>query len=112
MYTTKESEMDLLRQNELNFLMRTDSAIPVTDSRSNELFKNNYYDDFYTVRELVEQGYMEYVGRQEEYVCLRPLNSFKMYINLEIRDLVGGELITMSLTRDGRSEFEDWLATQ
>ena len=104
--------MDNPRQQELRFLMRTDAAIPVTDSRSNDLFQTEYYSDFYTIRELVEEGYMEYIGQQKEYVCLRPLNSFKMYINMEIRTLVGGELVTMSLTKDGRTEFEDWLATQ
>ncbi len=104
--------MDNLRKQELKFLMRIDAAIPVTDSRSNDLFQTEFYSDFYTIRELVEQGYMEYIGQQKEYVCLRPINSFTMYINMEIRNLVGGELITMSLTKDGRSEFEDWLATQ
>lgn len=104
--------MDNLRKQELKFLMRIDAAIPVTDSRSNDLFQTEYYSDFYTIRELVEEGYMEYIGQQREYVCLRPVNSFKMYINMEIRTLVGGELLTMSLTKDARSEFEDWLATQ
>lgn len=104
--------MDNLRKQELRFLMRINVAIPVTDSRSNDLFQTEYYSDFYTVRELVEEGYMEYIGQQREYVCLRPINSFKMYINMGITALVGGELITMSLTKDARSEFEDWLATQ
>jgi len=104
--------MDNLRKQELRFLMRTDAAIPVTDSRNSSLFQTEFYSDFYTIRELVEEGYMEYIGQQKEYVCLRPIDSFKMYINMEIRALVGGELITMSLTKDGRSEFEDWLATQ
>jgi len=104
--------MDNLRKQELRFLMRINAAIPVTDSRNNDLFQTEYYSDFYTIRELVEEGYMEYIGRQREYVCLRPINSFKMYINMGITALVGGELITMSLTKDARSEFEDWLATQ
>lgn len=104
--------MDTLREQELKFLMRTDSAIPVTDTRANALFETEFYSDFYTIRELVEQGYMEYVGHQQEYLCLRPINSFKMYINQEIKDLQGGEIVTMSMTQNGRSEFESWLATQ
>lgn len=104
--------MDNLRKQELRFLMRIDAAIPVTDSRNNDLFRTEYYSDFYTIRELVEEGYMEYIGQQKEYVCLRPINSFRMYINMEIKTLVGGELITMSLTKDSLSEFENWLATQ
>ena len=104
--------MDGLRIQELRFLMRIGSPIPVTDSRESEIFQTAFYSDFYTIRELVEQGYMEYIGQQKEYVCLRPKNSFKMYINLEIKNLVAGELITMSLTKNGRTEFEQWLATQ
>lgn len=104
--------MDELRRQELQFLMRIGSPIPVTDSRAAKIFQTEFYNDFYTIRELVEQGFMEYIGQQKEYVCLRPKNSFKMYINLEIKNLIGGELITMTLTKNGRSEFEDWLATQ
>jgi len=104
--------MDYLRQQELRFLMRTGAAIPVTESRDSEVFQTEFYSDFYTIRELVEQGYMEYIGQQKEYVCLRPKNSFTMYINLELRDIVGGELITMGLTRQGRIEFDEWLAAQ
>ena len=94
--------MDKLRQQELQFLMRTGSAIPVTESRDSELFNGIYYSDFYTIRELVEEGYMEYVGQQKSYVCLRPKNSFTMYINLELKDIIGGELITMGLTERGQ----------
>lgn len=104
--------MDIQRQQELKFLMRIDSAIPVTDTRSSAIFETEFYSDFYTIRELVEQGYMEYIGHQKEYLCLRPINSFRMYINQEIKDLQGGELITMSMSRDSRTEFESWLATQ
>jgi len=104
--------MDKLRQQELKFLMRTGSAIPVTESRDSELFNSIYYCDFYTIRELVEEGYMEYIGQQKTYVCLRPKNSFTMYINLELKDIIGGELITMGLTEKGRVEFQTWLAKQ
>lgn len=104
--------MDKLRVQELKFLMRTGAAIPVTESRDSDLFQSTFYSDFYTIRELVEQGYMEYIGQQKEYVCLRPKNSFTLYINLELRDLVGGELISMSLTNAGRREFDEWLAAQ
>lgn len=104
--------MDILREQELKFLMRIDAAIPVTESRSSALFETEFYSDFYTIRELVEQGYMEYVGHQQEYLCLRPINSFRMYINQEIKDLQGGEIVTMSMTQNGRNEFDSWLAAQ
>ena len=104
--------MDNLRVQELRFLMRTGAAIPVTETRNSEVFDSVFYSDFYTIRELVEQGFMEYIGQQKDVVILRPKSSFTMYINLELRDLVGGELVTMSLTKDGRNEFEAWLAAQ
>ena len=104
--------MDKLRQQELRFLMRTGAAIPVTESRDSEFFQTEFYSDFYTIRELVEQGYMDYIGQQKAYVCLRPRNSFTMYINLELKDIVGGELITLGLTERGREEFDEWLASQ
>lgn len=104
--------METPRLQELRFLMRTNSAIPITDSRSSALFETEFYKDFYTIRELIEQGYMEYVGHQQEYLCLRPIDNFRMYINQEIKSLKGGEIVTMSMTQDGRNEFEDWLATQ
>ena len=104
--------MDEIRKQELHFLMRTNSAIPVTETRNNEIFQTAYYSDFYTIRELVEEGFMEYIGQQKEYVCLRAKNSFQMYINLEIKKIIGGELITIALTKEGRSEFDDWAATQ
>lgn len=104
--------MDYLRIQELRFLMRTGAAIPVTETRDSEIFQTEFYSDFYTIRELVEQGYMEYIGQQKEYVCLRPKNSFTMYINLVLTDLVGGELVTMSLTKKGRLEIDQWLAAQ
>ncbi len=112
MYINKREIMDSLRQQELKFLMRINSAIPVTDSRSSTIFKTELYSDFYTIRELVEEGYMEYIGHQKEYLCLRPINNFRIYINQEIKDLQSGEIITISMSRDSRTEFESWLATQ
>lgn len=104
--------MDNLRLQELKFLMRIGVPIPVTDSRNHEIFQSTFYSDFYTIPELVKQGYMEYIGQQKEYVCLRPKNNFQIFINMEVKDLIGGELITMSLSPDGRTEFEAWLSTQ
>lgn len=108
----EENEMDILREQELRFLMRIDSAIPVTDSRASKLFETEFYSDFYTIRELIEQGYIEYVGQYQEYLCLRPVDNFRIYINREIKDLKGGEIITMSMTQDSKNEFDNWLAAR
>ena len=103
--------MDNDRIKELQFLMRTKSPIVVTDSRNNEVLQTVFYSDFYTIQELIEQGYMEYIGHQRDMLCLRPFNSFSVYVDNEVRKLKGGEIVTMSLTTSGRSEFENWLAT-
>jgi len=104
--------MDNERTRELDFMMRTGVPIPVTDSRAEERFQTIYYDDFYTVSELVEEGHIEYVGHQKEYVCLRPMSNFKVYIAGDVRELQSGEIVTMSLTENGRDEFNTWLDAQ
>lgn len=104
--------MDNERIRELNFMMRTGSPIPVTESRADELFQTMYYDDFYTISELVEQKLIEYVGHQKDYICLRPYSNFTIYIAGDVRELKGGEIVTVSLTDSGRDEFNTWLAAQ
>lgn len=103
--------MDNERIKELQFLMRTMTPIPVTDSRQNEVLQTVFYNDFYTISELIEEGHLEYIGHQRDLLCLRPMNNFSVFINNEVRNLKGGEIVTMSLTQGGRTEFEDWLAT-
>lgn len=104
--------MENERIKELNFLLRTDTPVPLTDSRRAQLFETVFYDDFYTIQELVEQGHLEYIGHQKSCLCLRPYNSFRVYVNGEVLNLRGGELVTMSMTQVGKSEFENWLATR
>lgn len=103
--------MEPERIKELNFLLRTNSTIPVTDSRRNEIFQTVFYSDFYTIQELISEGHIEYVGHQKDLLCLRPFNNFSIYIAGKTRKLKGGEIITMSLSTSGRNEFEEWLAT-
>lgn len=100
------------RIRELNFMMRIGTPIPITESRAAELFQTIYYDDFYTISELVEQKHIEYVGHQKDYICLRPYTNFKIYIAGDVRELKGGEIVTISLTDSGRDEFNTWLAAQ
>jgi hypothetical protein len=104
--------MDYERRKELNFMLRTGSPIPVTDSRSAEIFQTIFYSDFYTLQELIGEGLLEYIGHQKSLLCLRPLKSFPVYVSDEVRDLKASEIVTMSLTTSGRSEFEQWLAAK
>jgi hypothetical protein len=104
--------MDYERRKELNFMLRTGSPVPVTDSRSHELFQSIFYSDFYTIQELITEGLLEYVGHQKDLLCLRPFKSFAVYVSDEIRNLQAGEIVTMSLTTSGRNEFEEWLAAK
>lgn len=105
--------MDHERKKELQFLMRI-GAVIVTDSRTSEVLQTVFYNDFYTIQELISEGYMEYIGHQKAMLCLRPINNFRVYISVndgEVRELKAGEIITMSLTTSSRNEFEQWLAT-
>lgn len=106
--------MDYERRKELHFMLRVGSPIPVTDSRSHEIFQSIFYSDFYTIQELIGEGLLEYVGHQKSLLCLRPFKSFAVYVGDggEIRNLQAGEIVTMSLTTSGRSEFEEWLAAK
>lgn len=104
--------MDNERIRELNFMMRTGTPIPITESRDAEFFQTKCYDDFYTISELVEQKLIEYIGHQKEYICLRPYTNFKIYIAGDVRNLRGGEIVTMSLSDNARDEFNAWLAAQ
>lgn len=104
--------MDNERIKELNFMMRIGAPIPVTESRATKLFQTVYYNDFYTLSELVEQKLIEYVGHQKNYICLRPYTNFKIYIAGDVRNLQSGEIVTISLTDTGRAEFNTWLAAQ
>lgn len=104
--------MDYERAKELSFLLRVGSAIPVTDSRNHEIFQSIFYSDFYTIQELITEGLLEYIGHQRDLLCLRPFQTFSVYIGEEIRELQAGEIITMSLTSSGRNEFEEWLSAK
>lgn len=103
--------MEHARAKELHFLIRIKAPIPITDSRQPMIFQTMYYDDFYTIQELISEGYLEYVGHQKSLICLRPFIEFRMYISGEIRKLQAGEIITMSLSTLGKTEFEKWIAT-
>ncbi len=104
--------MDNERNKELAFMMRTGVPIPVTDSRAAEMFQTIFYNDFYTISELVERGHIEYVGHQKEYICLRPMTDFRVFVAGDVRELQSGEIVTMSLSDSGREEFNTWLAAQ
>lgn len=107
-----KEDMDNERTRELNFMMRTGVPIPITGSRAAEIFQTTYYDDFYTISELVERGHIEYVGHQKEYICLRPMTDFRVYVAGDVRELQSGEIVTISLSDGGREEFNTWLAAQ
>lgn len=98
------------RLQELNFLVRTNSPVPLTESRNSAVFEDDLYDDFYTIKELIEAGYLEYVGKDKKYqLYLRPRYDFSIYILDSICYLRNGEIVTLSLTRAGHTEFEEWI---
>ena len=98
------------RIQELNFLIRTNTPVPLTESRRNGVFEDDLYDDFYTIRELIEQGYLEYVGKDKNYqLFLRPRKDFSVFVVDDICFLRSGEIVTLALTRQGHTEFQEWV---
>ena len=99
------------RLKELNFLVRTNSPVPLTESRASTVFDDDLYDDFYTIRELIQEGYIDYVGKDKNYqLFLRPLKNFSVYVdNAGVCFLRSGEILTLALTRAGHTEFQEWV---
>ncbi len=104
--------MESRRKNELDFLVRSQTPVAIIESRANPAFEEDIYDDFYTLQELVAQGYLDYIGHQDNYFYMRPKSSFRVYVVDETRDLEAGTIVKLYLTEDGRNEFERWLETQ
>lgn len=104
--------MEANRLQELNFLIRTNTPVPLTESRENAVFDDDLYNDFYTVKELIEHGYLDYIGKDKNFqLFLRPRQSFSIFVVDEICFLRGGEIVTLALTKAGHTEFEEWIAS-
>lgn len=102
--------MEENRSKELRFLIRTKTPVPLVESRTGALFEDDLYDDIYTINELIEQEYLEYIGKDKNYqLFLRPLCDFEVFIVNEIWSLKSGEMVTLSLTKAGHTEFETWI---
>lgn len=104
--------MESRRKTELEFLVRTKSPVPIVESRTNSAFEDDIYDDFFTLQELVQQQFLEYIGHQQNYFFMRPRTNLSVYVSDQIRELESGEIVKLYLTETGRSEFESWLDTQ
>lgn len=104
--------MEESRLQELNFLIRTNTPVPMTESRINAVFQDELYDDFYTVKELIEHGYLDYVGKDKAHqLFLRPKQNFSIFVTDDIWFLRSGEIITLALTEQGHTEFEEWITS-
>lgn len=97
------------RLQELCFLIKTDVPVPVVAERVGDTYGTDLYDDHFTLREVVEAGFMTYIGHKDKTFYLRPLRDFRIYVIDEIRELKGGEIIRLALTDAGRSDFVRWL---
>lgn len=101
--------MNETRKQELKHLVRTNVPLPVVSERTGDTYGTDLYDDHYTLRELVQAGMMNYIGHKERVFYLRPSRDFRIFVIDEIRELKGGEIIQLSLTDAGRSDFVRWL---
>ena len=104
--------MNRERKKELSFLLRTKTPIPVIESRSGPLTASGLYEDYYTLSELIDFGVIQYIGKKEDCLFLRPLSEFYVYVVDEIRKLEPGEIITLALGEEGTREFEAWMNRQ
>lgn len=104
--------MEENRLQELNFLIRTETPVPMTESRMNAVFQDDLYNDFYTVKELIEEGYLDYVGKDKNYqLFLRPRQNFSIFVVDDVCFLRSGEIVTLALTKAGHTEFEEWITS-
>lgn len=101
--------MNTSRKNELEFLLKTNTAVPLIETRTSELFDSGLYDDYYTIQDLIESQLVEYVGKSKNKVYLRPLRNFYVYVVGEIRKLHTGEIVMLHLGDNGKKEFEEWV---
>lgn len=102
--------MDEHRLQELNYLIRTKTPVPMTESRNSATFEDNLYDDVYTISELIEEGHLEYLGRDSHnQLYLRPIHDFSVYVMREVSHLQSGEIVKLSLTKSGQTEFDSWV---
>lgn len=101
--------MNTSRRNELEFLLQTNTAIPLIETRNSELFESGLYDDYYTISDIIECELAEYVGKSRNKVYLRPLRNFYVYVVGEIRKLHTGEIVMLYLGDNGKREFEEWI---
>jgi len=102
--------MNQERIEELHYLLRTDVPLPVVSERSGSQYSDeSIYDDHYTLRELVEVGLFTYLGHKEKMFFLRPKKNFRMFVIDEILEIKSGEVVRLSLTEAGRTEFVRWL---
>jgi hypothetical protein len=101
--------MNIERKCELEFLLKTNTAVSIIESRSSDLFVTGIYDDFYTIPELIESGLVDYVGKNRNKVYLRPLRNFYVHVIGEIKKLHTGEIVMLYLGDNGKKEFEEWV---
>lgn len=97
------------RLHELRFLIKTDVPLPVVAERAGDTYSSDTYDDYYTLRELVQIDLLTYLGHKDKVFFLRPKQDFRIFVVDEIRDLKAGEIIRLSLTEAGKTDFVRWL---
>ena len=97
------------RLHELHFLLKTDVPLPVVAERAGDTYSTDIYDDYYTLRELVQNDLLTDIGHKDKVFFLRPRKDFRIFVVDEIRELKAGEIIRLSLTEAGKTDFVRWL---
>lgn len=100
--------MEKHRIAELEFLLRTQTPVPMVETRNHPVYQQQPLDDHFTVSELIEQSLLKYVGRTDHRLFVRPQTNFSVLITDEVRELTAGEVTVLQLGEWGNRDFAEW----
>lgn len=96
------------RQKELDFMLRIGTPIPVIECRPPKDLEE-FFADHFTVQELIQHGLFDFVGKNIEWVYIRPRQDFEVFIGGDVRSLTCGEIVIMELGENGKKQFRTWM---
>lgn len=88
-------------------MVRTDTPVPIVESRTPLVAATGLYDDHFTVAELIQHELLRYVGRRGGEVFVRPLTRFRIFVN-DVRQLLPGEILLLQLGEEGQRDLKVW----
>jgi len=99
--------VDKKRQKELNFMLRIGTPIPIIECRPPKDMED-FFNDHFTVQELIQHGLFDFIGKNIQWLYIRPKQSFDVFIGGDVRSLTCGEIVIMELGENGKKQFKMW----